>query len=99
MTLQTLLSFFHYFSVAKLRHYFESCIDCLWKRCKQEKNGNSLKSADYEKSGFIPYGKLLVIVWKRGPHYDFAPQAGNNCFLGRKHLLSAWGAKIQQLEL
>ena len=49
---------YHDFSAAKLRHYFESCINCLWKTCKHDEKGNHYKSADYEKLHATLYGKL-----------------------------------------
>ena len=54
-----------FFPVAKLRHYFESCISYLWKMCKGGKIGNCYKSMNYEKSYTIPYGKFPAKVWKR----------------------------------
>ena len=54
----------HYFPVAKLRQYFESCICCLWKIREQGKIGNSYKSTDYGKPCALPYGKLPAKAWK-----------------------------------
>jgi len=55
---------YSYFSVAKIRHYFESYIVCLWKIFNQEKNGNCCKSMNYEKPYIAPYGKFPAKVWK-----------------------------------
>ena len=49
---------------AKLRHFLECRITCLWKSNEQGKNESRYKSVNYKKQRSLPYGIIFAIVWK-----------------------------------